>query len=146
MNKCPKDVLSLIFKKLSNHRDISSLAFTSKRLLRFSGFYLSELHPNYKRNEVREGVTYRQAVGWVRLYRCRAIKSPIQSPSPSSQKNPLDEISYCNVSKNRNMVVWRKKSSKDKRIIRGNYKRSGAMLPGQDCELHKRNRGCILCI
>jgi hypothetical protein len=126
-----KDVWSIVFKYLKDIRDFSSLALTSKWLLRMAKndwwvvtihrVYLIEypnflnwkprnevrlngigggrLKPHYKRNEVREGVSYRQAMGSNRFYYCRRVPTIVPSPKRMNTIKTICEISYSRTSR-----------------------------------------------
>jgi hypothetical protein len=119
-----KDVWSIVFKYLIDIRDFSSLALTSKWLLKMAKndywvvtihrVYIvkytnwipklevrlngigsgSRLRPHYKRNELREGVSYRQAMGSNRFYYCRRVPTIVPSPIRVNTAKTICEISY----------------------------------------------------
>lgn len=128
-----KNVWLIIFKYLTDIRDFSSLALTSKWLLKiarndhwvatfnwslkmttnnirvrvfksyclktniFNRYY--RFKPHYKRNEVREGVSYRQAMGSTTFYFCRRVPTIAPSPKKVNTAKIMCEISYSRLPK-----------------------------------------------
>jgi hypothetical protein len=108
-----KDIWPIIFKYVTDYRDFSSLALASRWLLliakknyvtRFNIRYRRTvrcliLNPHYKQNEVREGISYRQAMGSYRLYYCHRVPTIVPSPKRVNTVKTVCEISYSRTSR-----------------------------------------------